>query len=248
MNFTNKLMKIPNISLLGIFLFVLALIGIYKNGTNFIWPILITVLTASILDLIIIYIKEKKFIIPKSATISGLFIGGILAPNQSLIIYFIAPIVAILSKHLIKFNKKHIFNPSAFGLIFSVIFFKAILNWWIDSLIWLVLIFGIFLAYKMKRFHLIFSFIITFEILMLIYTIVNKLNISHLLSLSFFFMLFMLVEPITSPVSKKSRIAFGIFAAVLSFVLFHYWPRYDPYLLSLLIADLFVPLLNKKLM
>ncbi len=231
-----------------LFLGVLAIIGALKGETRIlILQILLIIIATSILDLIIAYIKKKKFLFPSSAIISGLFIGGILAPNQKFYVYLTAVIVTILSKHLIKINKKHIFNPAAFGLIFVSILFRTSLNWWIDSLVWLVLIFGLFMAYKMRRFHLILSFVIPFEVLMLIYTIINKLTFGHLLLINLFLVFFMLVEPVTSPIKKNSRIIFGIIAAIAAFILFHYLPAYDPFLTSLLIANLFIPLFNKKM-
>ena len=55
----------------------------------------------------------------------------------------------------------------------------------------------------------------------------------------------MLVEPMTSPLYKKGRVFYGISVAVLSFVFGVYVTQFNPDNISLLIVNLFVPLINK---
>ena len=101
----------------------------YGFGIKALLPVLIAVITTTILDLFIEYFKSKTWFFPQSALISGLFIGGLLTQNLQWYIYILAGAIAILSKHLIKFQQKHIFNPANFGVLLVSIIFGVSHTW-----------------------------------------------------------------------------------------------------------------------
>ncbi len=234
---------------LGIILLALTIVGIRVNGFSKTIPQLLTALaTCIILDILINYIKNKRIILPDSAVISALFIATALSIEQEWYIILIASAVAILSKHLIKINNKHIFNPANFGLFAVILIFNATIQWWAAQILILVVIFGLLLTWKIRRFHLILSYFITGVILSLIHHLIKseQINFSILLfSTNIFFMFFMLVEPITSPVTKKGRVIYGILTALFAFIILLLIPKYEISIFALVLADLFVPLLNK---
>ena len=93
------------------FLIILHLVSafFYGFGIKALLPVLIAVLTTTLLDLFIEYFKSKTLVFPQSALISGLFIGGLLTQNLQWYVYVLAGIIAIASKHIIKIQQKHIF-------------------------------------------------------------------------------------------------------------------------------------------
>lgn len=234
---------------MGLILLVLTTIGIIKNGIFQTLPQIIIALAATIiLDLTINYYKEKTFVLPDSATISALFIATALSIGQTWYVPLTAGVIAVLSKHIIKINNKHIFNPAVFGLFVTILIFNATIGWWSSQILWLVILFGIFLMYKMKNYKLILSYFITSLVLSLVYNIITKKTLTLgilLLSTNLFFMFFMLVEPITAPTNKKAKIIFGVLTAILSFLILIFIPKYEPSIFALIIADLPVPILNK---
>ncbi len=244
MKFTIKLK-----TYMGLILFILTIIGMIKNGFSQTIPQMLIALAATVpLDLIINYYKEKNFILPDSATISAFFIATALSINQPWYIPLVAGIIAILSKHIIKINNKHIFNPAVFGLFITILIFNATIGWWSSQILWLVIIFGIFMMYKMKNYKMVLSYLITSLILSLVYNLINKNNLTLgilFFSTNLFFMFFMLVEPITSPTNKKAKMIFGILVAVFSFLVLIFIPKYEPSITALVLADLFIPIINK---
>jgi len=235
-----------------IFLIILNLTGAFFYGFGFsaLLPVLIAVITTTILDFAINYFKFKTFEFPQSALISGLFIGGLLTQNLQWYIYVLAGIIAILSKHLIKVQKKHIFNPANFGVLLVSMIFGVSHTWWISSPLILVLIFGIFIIWRLRRFDLAISFLVGYYLINSVvellqgggfqeiyYTLLNG-------GVIYFFSMFMLIEPRTNPAARKQRIVYGVLVAVLFIVLHIYIPRHDlP--LALAVGNVFVPILNR---
>ena len=233
-----------------IFLVILHLVSafFYGFGIKALLPVVIAVVTTTLLDLLIEYFKSKTFQFPQSALISGLFIGGLLTQNLQWHIYVLAGAIAILSKHLIKFRQKHIFNPANFGVLLVSVIFGAAHTWWVSSPLILVLIFGIFLIWRLRRLDLAISFLISYYLINLIIELVRGMQFSGIYysilngGVIYFFSMFMLIEPKTNP--AKNRIFYGILVAVLFIILHAYIPRHDlP--LALAIGNIFVPLLNK---
>lgn len=226
----------------------------YGFGIKALLPVLVAVITTTTLDLFIEYFKFKKWEFPQSALISGLFIGGLLTQNLQWYVYVLAGIIAILSKHLIRIQQRHIFNPANLGVLFvSVIFTEFNIlpvahTWWISSPLILVLIFGIFIIWRLRKFDLTISFLVSYYLINSIIEISQGAGFQEIYftiingSVIYFFSMYMLIEPRTNP--AKYRIIYGILVAVLFVILHFYIPRHDlP--LALAIGNIFVPMLNK---
>ncbi len=242
-------LKITLKTYMGMILLILLVVGIAKIGIAKTFPqLLISLIVCVSLDLIINYAKKKKFILPDSAAITAFFIAAALSTGQSWYIPLIAAATAIISKHIIKIKNRHIFNPAAFGLFIVMLFFNSVIEWWASFPLWLVIIFGIFMMYKMKNYYLISSYLTAGILTSLVYHVITNHEITFKIlffSMNFFFMMFMLIEPMTSPFRKKGKIIYGITAAIISFFALIIIPQYDNSIIALLIANLFVPLLNR---
>jgi len=167
MDVKSKLNKFTIYQYMSIFLVILTLASafIYGFGVAALIPVLISVLATAIADLIINYLKFKTIEFPYSAFISGIFIGGLLTQNLQWYVYVLAGIIAIASKHLLTVNHHHIFNPANFGILMVFLVFKASNTWWISSPFYLVILFGLFILWRLKRFDLAISFLAAYYIL-----------------------------------------------------------------------------------
>ena len=234
------------------FLIILAIISVFFYGfsVSSLLYVLVAVLTTTILDLLINYYKFKSWEFPYSAFISGLFIGGLLTQNLPWWVYVAAGVIAIASKHIIKVHGKHIFNPANFGILIVFIVFNAPNSWWISSPLFLVIILGLFILWRLRRFDLALSFLITYYFVHLIFLLRDISPINHFWNIVaqgstiLFFTMYMLIEPKTNPAARKQRIIYGILVAFMLIGIEIYNPVFGiPFVLT--VANLFVPLLNR---
>src|SRR3989344_3484472 len=184
----------------------------------------------------------------ESASITALILTLIVGPsnffNSIQILTFIA-LTAMLSKYVLTLRKKHVFNPAAIGVFLSAVIFNTGASWWIGSIFTLpfILIGGFLILVKIKRLEIVLSFLTVFLVGLILD---QNFSIRPLLdSPIWFFVFVMLIEPLTSPLTRRSQIIFGGFTAILYFVLPRLIPSY-PYGLetSLLIANLLTLILS----
>ncbi|MEK6946359.1 MAG: RnfABCDGE type electron transport complex subunit D [Nanoarchaeota archaeon] len=252
MDFKSAISKFTIYQYVSAFLIILTLASafFYGFGASALIPVLIAVLTATILDLLINYFRFKMVKFPYSAFISGLFIGGLLTQNLSWYTYAIAGIITIASKHLLAVNHRHIFNPANFGVLLVFLIFKAPNTWWISSPFYLIILFGLFILWRLKRFDLGLSFLLTYYLIHFYFLLKDVSPLQHFSNMVaqggtiFFFTMFMLLEPKTHPAARKQRIFYGILAALMLIGIEIYNPLFGiPFVLA--VANLFVPLLNR---
>lgn len=232
-----------------ILLCLLATISGYKYGyENVLGQLAVAVLITGITNSAIEYFRTKTLRISDSGLITGLIIAMVLAPNSPLLLTGLLSILAIASKYILRINNRPVFNPAALGLMIGLIFFKTALGWWGDYYHILTIVAGSILLIKFPgRWKMIFAFLITLSAL-----IISKAQISgpsafdqlYLnISISSFFIFFMLTDPKTSPLLPNQFVTFGILAAIGSFAAAIFLPS-TIFVSGLLLADLSVPYLN----
>lgn len=221
-----------------ILLALLFIIKIPAETIRFVFWVLGGVFICSIIDFIIgsVFYNRKSF--PNSAVISGFIVSGILSYQQPWFILVIFSALAILSKYIIRFKHKHIFNPANFALFIAALFGLP-LTWNIESNIFLIVISGIYFAYAYKKFPHILGFLFFFSVLFAAFKI-NPFGV-----ISWFFIFIMLIEPKTSGYGILRGLVFGSIAAVVSFLIYKYLPRYDIFISSLFMANLCNPILER---
>ena len=203
----------------------------------------ICVLTC-ILDFIILGLVNRKPSFPLSALVTGLIISGIAAPGR---FSYLAALSAILSKHIIKISERHIFNPAGFGLFIASAFLGLPLIWKVSANPLLAVLFGLFLAYRIRKLSLVFSFTLSLFLLSIIYSLFRHQGLwANIGILNYFFIFFMLIEPKTSPVYLKSKLIYGIIISVLVILCFAFLPKYDFLVLGLLAGNMINALLRRK--
>lgn len=235
--------KTQLILFLGIFLIYLS---IEDRDAIFLLTTFIAVICAIGADSLFLYLRNKKFTVTESSLISGLIIGYVLSSDNAWWIFILASLFAVLSKHLIRINKKHIFNPAALGIFLSILLLGANTQWK-GAYVWYILApVGIYFVLKIRKIEVLISYALTSLSLFGAQALIQRTSLLNILGyLNYFFIFVMLIEPKTTPVKPLGKMIFGIGTAVLIFIFNEIGIRSDAEISSLLIFNLAVPLLNK---
>ncbi|MFH1863972.1 MAG: hypothetical protein ABIJ85_03670 [bacterium] len=215
----------------------LFLMGALRENARFIFWVLGGVLVAAAADTLIKYFFFKQKIFPKSAVISGCIVSGIINYQEPWYVLCFFCVLAIVSKNVIKYKKQHIFNPANFAL-FAATLFKIPLTWNIESNIYVIIAFGLYMAYSIKKIPHVLGFLLFFSVPLLIG------QINPLLMVSWFFVFIMLIEPKTSGFGRVRGFVFGGITGLSAFLIMKYSPSYDLFVSALFIANLLSPVLK----
>ena len=231
---------------LGIFLLLFALcISFIAKDTLFLLSLAISLIAAIATDSFIAYLKTKKLIITEGSIVSGLIIGYVISTSEPWWIIALASILAISSKHIIRFKARHIFNPAAFGVLVAVFLLGAYTEWKGAYLWYIIIPFGVYFSFKIKKLELIISYFIASFILFGAQAVIQNVQIFNILGyLNYFFIFIMLIEPMTTPTAYYGKIIFGSGVGVLIFILYTLGIK-EAEILSLLCFNLIVLLINK---
>lgn len=208
------------------------------EGAGFALWVLTGVAISAFLDFLLNKILLKKNISPGSAIISGFIVLGIMDYLQPWYILVIFSVLPVLSKHIIKINKKHIFNPANFALFIATIF-RIPLYWNLEVNILLIIIFGLYFAYSYKKFPHILGFLVFFALPLVLFKI-NPLSL-----IGWFFIFIMLIEPKTSGYGTLRGFVFGAVCGSTAFLMIKYVHGYDPFVWGLFVGNLFNQVLDK---
>ena len=160
---------------------------------------------------------------------------------------------AMACKYIFAIEKKHIFNPAAFGVVLSALVIGQSASWWIGGnmpLLPFVLFGGILIVRKIRRSDLVLSFLIV--ALFTAITTSTSANfvtpiIQTLLHSSFFFLVFvMLTEPLTTPPSRTMRIVYGAIVGFFFVPSIHIGQFYFTPEIALLIGNIFAYIVSPK--
>lgn len=168
----------------------------------------------------------------------------------------LASFIAISSKFLIRFNNKHLFNPSNIGIVATLLLTSSV---WVASgqwgqTMWLALLFaglGLIVLIGFSRMLTSMSFLITFSLLTFGRAIwlgdpwvipVHQLQNGAVLIFAFF----MLSDPMTTPDHRIGRIIFGSVVGIIGWVLQYGFYIPNAFLYALALAMPVVLLLNQR--
>ncbi len=230
-----------------IFLCGFALYLSFKDkDAAFLLTTFIAVVSAMAIELVTMFFQSKKFRLTDSSIISGLIIGFVLSPDNSPWIFVLAAFFAISSKRLIRLEKKHLFNPAAFGIFLSVILFGASTQWKGTYMWYILMPFGAYFIFKIRKLEVLIGYAISALGLFGAQALMQKAPLLNIFGyLSYFFIFIMMIEPKTTPIKPAGKFIFGVGVAALIFILTQFGVRFDAELCGLLILNLSVPLLNK---
>lgn len=189
--------------------------------------------------------------------ITGFILFLVLAPISGSTDFFVTTAIAVVamgSKYFLTFDKKHIFNPAAIGMFLAGLFGFGNSIWWIGSAVMLpfVLISGLLIVRKIRRFRLFFTFIIAAILTITLFNLKNGVNIVDSLIQVFtswpliFFGTVMLTEPFTTPPNKKYRTIYGIIVGILFGSQFSFGPLFASPEFALIAGNIYSFIVSPK--
>jgi Na+-translocating ferredoxin:NAD+ oxidoreductase RnfD subunit len=216
--------------------------GILDSYVNVIVSIVTSVIAEILLAWLVLGTRKNL----ASAYITGISVG-ILVRSNMVWPYVIAALLSILSKYVITYKGRHLWNPSNFGV--SWMLFMAPLTvaglgiQWGNNLlpmtvIWLL---GLGIVYRAKKLHITLTYIASFVILAYIRSLVTAdpflAELAPLTGPMYqLFIFFMITDPGTAVSGKKAQIVVVIIVAITEFILrlesFIYAPFYALFLVG----------------
>jgi hypothetical protein len=207
-------------------------------------------------------IKANRFLRPNefdrwgfSVLISAMSLCLLLKTNDWYV-SLLAAFFTVASKYVLRFNKKHIFNPSAFGIVATILLTKdAWLSpgqWGSNAVIFFSIItFGTIVVTRVQKLDISLAFLLTFIGLLYwrqVYVLgwpmdyfIHSVSTGSLLLFTFF----MISDPRTSPNHPVARIIWAILIAAISFYLAAFKWKYNTPVWVLVAAAPLVPMLDK---
>ncbi len=198
--------------------------------------------------------KKLQMSIP-SALISSFGLSLLLKTNHWYIAA-LAAVISIASKYIIRINGKHIFNPSALGIV-AVLYFTG--DAWISPgqwgsnivILFTVLCLGFIVTTKVQKLDVSLAFLGTFAALLfarqIIYLgwpmdfFIQSLSTGSLLLFAFF----MITDPKTTPNHSIARIIWSMAVAAVAFYLTAFKFMNGAPMWVLVLAQPLVPVLDK---
>jgi len=229
--------------------------GIFYLHWDAEWKLYLTYLSVSVsLQLLIEHFTTKRYDTYKSALISTMGLCLLLKTNN-LYLAAGAAAISIVSKYILRYKGKHIFNPSALGIAVAV---------WLSGNAWVspgqwgsnavlffgVIVLGFIVVTKVQKLDVSLAFLGTFAGLLfarqIIYQgwpldyFVQSVSTGSLLLFSFF----MITDPKTTPNHRVARILWSMTVAAVSFYLTAFKFMNGAPILVLVLAQPLVPLLD----
>jgi ferredoxin-NADP reductase len=171
----------------------------------------------------------------KSALITGGILFCLFSPSlalSSLLLYSLIAIIAIASKYILVWRRRHIFNPAAIAAVIISLVGLQSASWWMSDISFAipVTILALLILYKTERLQLGGVFLAVYVVVLGVAALVNHQAVHDLLTASLavwwplFFVGFMLSEPLTLP---TRRYQVGVVAVIVA-VLVGLHPRMGP--------------------
>ena len=210
-------------------------------------------------------IKQKRFLSVTGRSGFNLWGFSVLISALSLCLLFktnhwyvslLAAFLTVSSKYIFRFGRKHIFNPSAFGIIATIYFTKdAWLSpgqWGSNAVIFFfVVTLGTIVVTRVQKLDISLAFLLAFAALLYwrqVYVLgwpmdyfIHSISTGSLLLFTFF----MISDPKTTPNHPVARILWAVLIAYVSFYLAVFKWKYNTPVWILVVAAPLVPLLDR---
>ena len=193
----------------------------------------------------------------ESVYISALILALILTPLSGygdLWLIGWAAVLAMASKYIIATGRKHIFNPVAFAVALTALTINGTASWWVGNLSMLpfVLVGGLLVVRKIRRFDMVFSFFFATLVTIITFTLLDRGNLLTALQNVFlyspllFFAFVILTEPLTAPPTRKLQTIYAVLVGFLFAPEFHIGAFYLTPELAILIGNVFAYIVSPK--
>lgn len=193
----------------------------------------------------------------ESVYATGIILALIVSPSQPfshLVFLGWVALLAMASKYILAIHKKHIFNPAALAVALTAAAIGQSANWWVSNsyLTPFVLVGGLLIVRKLRRYDLVFSFLASAIVSVLVFNFFRGGDIWFILEKILFYspVLFlgfaMLTEPSTTPATKNTRMLYGALVGFLFTPFIHIGSVYSTPELALLVGNIFAYIVNPK--
>lgn len=222
-------------------------ISLREKTVIYLGAVILCGFVSAALETIIIFLRKKRFQVTESSVITGLIIGFVLSSSGSIWTFLCASFFSIVSKYVIRWRQKHIFNPAAFGVFLTNLFLQGYTQWK-GAYDWFVIIpFGLYFVYRFRRLMVSGVYLAAFFCFYGVRSLLQGQGvIDSLLYANYFFILIMLIEPKTSPVKPAHQRIFSLAVCFFAVVLYLLQIPYDAELPALLGGNLIYFLLMQK--
>lgn len=202
--------------------------------------LVITIGTSIVVDLVVGKLYTGKWKNLSSAYISGISVS-ILVRSTFYWPYALTAAISILSKYVIRYKGRHIWNPSNFGiswmLFFAPMYVAGLSVQWGNDLLPMAVIWmlGMVIVYRAKKFHVTITYVISFLFFAYIRSFMTQdpflAEVAPLTGPMYqLFIFFMITDPPTNVRSKKGQMLVVFIVALVEFILrlnqFVYAPFY----------------------
>jgi Na+-translocating ferredoxin:NAD+ oxidoreductase RnfD subunit len=227
--------RVPFLVLLGTYLVVgVTLLGFNRTPIQ----ILITITAACLLDMGLHYAYKRQLLFPLSAAITGASLGILMNYAHNPWLSLVPVFFAISSKYILTYNGRHVFNPSLFGIVISLLISDGMISvapayqWGSSPTIVLFIVTAalVFFVFRIRRNTLILSFLILYIIALAFRAWLTRwhvppetLMLGMIASPAFYlFTFFMITDPATSPHSKTAQVLMALFIVLVDLWLHKY--------------------------
>lgn len=203
------------------------------------------------LDVVYFRLKVKRWLVPWKGLISALIIASLLSPSAPLIVWILAPIVAVASKRLIRPYNRPLFNPAAFSLAVLSLFFPHLVSWWVGGhwiLIAYIIVGALIIWWRLKKWPIVITFALTYYLTLFLLYGASIIVAPWADPTVLFFAGVMLIEPMTSAFRRPSvRVLFAVIVG-LSAVLYGLIPGFpvDLFLAAILTGNLLATIIQNR--
>ncbi len=184
----------------------------------------------------------------ESAYITALILTLILTPLRiphDVLFLGWAGTLAMASKYILAFRKKHIFNPAAIAAVLVAFVLAQSATWWVGTAAMLpaVIIGGLLLVRKLRRFDLVLAFLTASLLTIIAFGVFKHADLAQSLhqvllqSPLFFFAFVMLTEPLTLPPTATGIIWYGALVGALFAPQVHIGHLYSTPELALIVGN-----------
>ncbi len=227
-----RFFKTPK-GLLILILVLLTAIAAPASGLAHVWRgVVAAVLTAGLLDVVIIRLRHPRWEIPSGAMLTGLIVAMVLSPFEPWWVAAATSAIAVASKYVLRTKAANIFNPAALALIVSFYSFHTGQSWWgaLPELpLWMISVLiatGVFIADRVNKMPLVLVFLAVYFLLFSAAAfagdprqVAGAFRAPDLHAV-LYFAFFMLTDPPTAPIKYGDQIVCGVLVAVVSYGIF----------------------------
>lgn len=193
----------------------------------------------------------------ESSIITALILALIITPKLGLydIMFLVAASgLAMASKYILTVKNVHIFNPAAIAVAITAFGPQQDASWWIGTgvMVPFVIAGGLMVVRKIRREHMVYSFLAVTFVTTALLTWVNHGNVmtsivqTALTSPVFFLGFVMLTEPLTSPSTKRKQVWYGVLVGLLVPPQVHLARFYTSPELALVIGNIFSAIISPR--